>query len=369
MKKASIITLQYIDNYGSVLQTFATQEIVKRYGYEGEVVNYTRENCSYDFQKKAALERYRSRKDFLSFYPCSKLLQLRWSFIYKKRNKVFEKFRQNYLNLTKEYTSLEELKSNPPLADIYITGSDQVWNTEYNGGVLGEYFLEYAPNHAKKIALSASMGIEEISDEEKEKIKNYVDDYCGISVRENSALRILEDVGYKNAVHVIDPTLMLTKDEWIKRLKLKCTESKHVLLYQLNENAEMVELATQIAKDNNLELLIISATCKRVNCNYKVVKNCSPQKFVELVYNAQYIITDSFHGTAFSFNFNKDVFVFYPPRYNTRIKSFLKLLNEENRLIENRVNWKNVKKSNFDKVNMVLEYERKKVSDFLEKYI
>lgn len=369
MKKASIITLQYIDNFGSVLQTFATQEIVKRFGYEGEIVNYRRENCSYEYQKKAAFDRYRQRGDFLSLYVFSKILELRWAIIFKRRFRVFENFRNKYLNLTKKYSSLEELKQNPPYADAYITGSDQVWNVEYNGGVLGEYFLEYAPENSLRIALSASIGTENISQDEMQIMKKYVDRYDGISVRESTAVRTLQQLGYNSAIQVIDPTLMLTKQQWVDKLQLKHSEKTGVLLYQLNENQKMIDFATKLARENNIPLYIISASCKKANCEYKVVNNCSPEKFLELMYCSDYVVTDSFHGTAFSFNFNKDVFVFSPPRYSTRLSSFLTLVESSFRLCDEVEEWKNVESIDFGKVNAVLENERKKVDEFLSLYL
>jgi len=369
MKKASIITLQYIDNYGSVLQTYATQEVMRNYGYEGEIVNYTRENYRYSFLKQDTFDRYRKRNDIFSNYLFAKLLQIRWCFIFKKRARVFDRFRNERLNLSKEYSSLAELKENPPIADIYVTGSDQVWNNEYNNGILGEYYLEYSPAHLPKIALSASMGVENVKDEDLDLMKTYLLKYNGISVREHSVMEILKKAGYEKVVHVIDPTLMLTKNDWVNKFQLKEGFSNYVLMYQLNENPCMIEFAEKIALDNNLKLVIISSKSKKARCSYKVVKNCYTEEFLNLVYNARYVITDSFHGTAFSFNFNKEVYVFYPPRYNTRIKSFLKLVQSEHRLVENCFDWDKYNEIDFLKVNKILNNEREKVDKFLRCYL
>lgn len=368
MKKASIITLQYIDNYGSVFQTYATQEILMSMGYEGEIVNYTRENCTYSFQKKLAFQRYRSRGGILSLYPIAKLLEYRWSFIVKKRTKVFDAFRKKYINLSKEYLTAQQLLNDPPVADVYVTGSDQTWNPEYNGGVLGEYFLNYAPANAKKIALSASIGTESIAQEFAEAMANYVNTYDGISVREKSAVVALESIGYAKAVHVLDPTLMLSGDEWTQALHLKKTDKPYVLIYQLNDNKKMLDFAAQIAKDNNMELIIIASKYRSVNCKHKVIKNCKPERFLELVKNAKYVVTDSFHGTAFSFNFNKDVYVFNPPKYSTRLISILDLLGSDFRLVKDE-HWSQIEKIDFDKVNLILSEEREKVRSFLSNHL
>lgn len=369
MKKASVITLQYIDNYGSVLQAFATQEILGSMGYESEIVNYTRPNCTYSYLKKKVYTTYRNCKDIRAFYPVAKLLETRWCLKTKKRRKVFETFRKKYINLSNKYSSSQELIANPPIADVYITGSDQTWNCEYNGGILGEYFLNYAPSNVKKIALSVSIGIEHIPTAFAKEMSDYVKLYDGISVREESALTVLRELGYRNAVHVVDPSLMLSADEWIKLLNLKGSKKLYVFVYQLNANKDMLNFAVRIAKDNKLELVILSAVkLKNIGFKHTIVKNCKPEHFLELIKNAKYVVTDSFHGTAFSFNFNKNIYVFNPPKYSTRLISILKLFGAEFRLIKNAY-WKEIQPIDFDKVNSVLTCEQKKAKKFLSYYL
>ena len=365
MKKASIITMHYIDNYGSVLQTLATQEVLSLMGYESEIVNYTRQNCTYSFLKEKVFSSYRNCKDIRSFYPIAKMLEARWCFKTKKRRKIFDTFRKKYINLSKEYPSSKELYDNPPTADVYITGSDQTWNCEYNGGILGEYFLNYAPLNAKRIALSVSIGIEHIPEELAEDMAYYVKRYNGISVREESAVTALKELGYNNAVHLIDPTLILSADEWTKLLNLKKMKKKFVFVYQLNFNKAMLSFTEQLAKDNNLEIVILTLEkCKNINFKHTIVKNCTPIQFLELIKNAEYVVTDSFHGTAFSFNFNKNVYVFNPPKYSTRLFSILKLLGSEFRLV-NQESWKEIADIDYKNVNFVLAGERQKAKSFL----
>lgn len=365
MKKASIITMQYINNYGSVLQALATQEVLASVGYESEFVNYTRENCTYSFLKKQVYKGYRSCGGIRSFYPVTKMLQARWCLITKKRNKVFDLFRKQYIKLSEEYSSAQELIDHPPVADVYITGSDQTWNIEYNGGVLGEYFLNYAPKNAKKIALSVSIGMEHIPKEFTEEMSYYVKNYNGVSVREESAVTVLRELGYNNAVHILDPTLILSAEEWIQLLHLKKSEKSYVLVYQLNENKDMLNFAVRLAQDHDLELVILSVLkCRTVNYKHTVVRNCNPEQFLEFIKNAQYVVTDSFHGTAFSFNFNKNVYVFNPPRYSTRLTSILKLFGSEFRLVKDKC-WKEITDIDYNRVNSVLVAERKKAKEFL----
>lgn len=368
MKKASVITLQYVNNFGSVLQTLATQETLKSMNYESEIVDYTRENFTYSYLRNEALKRYKNMGGLFSLLPIRKLLIVRWSFLTKAQQKIFDAFRKKYLNLSKKYASSQELIADPPVADVYITGSDQVWNPEYNGGVLGEYYLNYAPKFAPKIALSASIGIETIDRKYVSEMAKYTNDYDAISVREKSALKVLEQLGYSRAIHVVDPTLMLTKEDWTQRLNLRETEKPYVLMYQLNTNENMKEFAAKIANDNKIDLIIISSHCKKVNCRHKFVKNCSPEHFLELIKNAKYVVTDSFHGTAFSFNFNRNVFVFNPPKYSTRLTSVLELFKSEFRLVDNK-DWKDIEPLNYEQINKILSVERDKVKKFLLEHL
>jgi hypothetical protein len=369
MKKASIITLQYIDNYGSVLQAFATQRIIEKFGYNAEIVDYVRENCTYKYQKKEAYQRYRSRNDIFSLPIIAKLLVCRWSRKILARNKAFSLFRSKYLKMSHPYTNFAELMQDPPAADIYVTGSDQVWNPEYNNGVLPEYFLEFAPNNSNRIALSASIGVDTLAEDNRQEMSKYIQKYKGISVRESGAAELIKSMGYKNVVNVLDPTLMLDKDEWSKSFDLSSTSKKYVLLYQLNENADMVQFATQIANDKGIELYIISSTCRKAECKYHVFKNCPPDKYLDLIYNADSIITDSFHGTAFSLNFNKQVYIFNPPKYSDRLSSILRLTNTEYRNVKGNVKWDEIPGIDYEEVNMRLYEEREKVNNYLKQYL
>ena len=147
-KKISLMTLQYINNYGSVLQTYASQMYLSEKGCSVEVVNYIRENCRFENLKRRMKTYYKQKGLIFKLPLVSELLVMRWQRLHLKRNKVFEKFRNQNICLSHEYLSSEHLIKSPPLADYYCVGSDQVWNYLYNDGVLPEYFLRYAPTGA-----------------------------------------------------------------------------------------------------------------------------------------------------------------------------------------------------------------------------
>jgi len=368
--KVSLITLHYIRNYGSVLQTYATQSILERLGYSVEVVNYIRPNS----RKESRLSRYKEAyKKAASYWhnPLMKcLFYAKCYLIDNRQDKLFQKFVDKYIHLSKPYESLQQLKDDPPVADLYCTGSDQMWNSTYNGGILPEYFLEYAPDNKIRFAFSSSFGKTDLSEEEKNQIKPFIMKYKAISVRESTGVSILNSIGYKNAVHLLDPTLVITHEEWIELLGIERNISyPYVLLYQLHPSAEMLRFAKKIADDTGCKLLKLTKIVKSIIGPGKMVYTKRVEDFLSLIENASYIVTDSFHGTAFSLNFEKQVFVFYPKRFSVRLQSILALTQHEHRAVIDNMNWRSVPNVDIAIVKSTLERERKKTLEFLRSVV
>lgn len=368
-KKVSLITLQYINNYGSILQTYASQMYLEKKGCSVEVVNYTRENCRFENLKKNMKKYYKEKGIFFKFPFVSNLLVRRWQKLYIKRNYIFDKFRNDKIHLSKEYYSIEDLMKEPPIANYYCVGSDQVWNYLYNDGVLPEYFLQYAPEGKVKFSLSSSFGIDKLDDDNNSTlIKKYLADFNLITVRENTGKIILDNIGVKRCHQILDPTLLISKDEWISALNLKKTrEYKYVLVYQLNPCIEMDTVAEQIAKKKGCKLIIISNNIRLSVPGAEIIDNPTVTQFLELILYAECVVTDSFHGTAFSLNFNRDFFSWLPNKFNTRLMSILEILNLQDRaLMKNRVEWETVAPINYQRVNNILFQERKEADLLIE---
>ena len=362
MKKAAVITLHYVDNFGSVLQTLATQRVLERLGIDSEVIDYTRANNKYDYLLEETKQRYAARGDIFSRFPFRQLLTLRWSAKYKARKALFDAFRSRYLSLTREYEDLDDLMRDPPKADFYITGSDQTWNGQYNGGVLPEYFLAFAPEGKTRFALSASFGKTDFTDDEIAEMKPYLHAYKGISVRESSGLSVLARAGYSDALHVLD----LSAKEWDETLGIGGEdEKKYILLYQLNANAKMEAFAKKLAADEEMEVRIISGAYRKAPfANAKLFAGVRPEEFVRCVRNASHVVTDSFHGTAFSLNYGRDVYVFSPPKFSTRLLSILSLVGEEGRIADEKSDWRSFAPIDDAHVQEVFAHEREKAERF-----
>ncbi len=361
MKKISLITLQYVNNYGSVLQTYASQEYLKAKGYSVEIVNYTRENCRFNNLKKSMKQYYRQKGGLFALPIVSQLLTMRWKRLHKKRNEIFEQFRSKNINLSQEYESSVELMENPPIADYYCVGSDQVWNYFYNDGVLPEYFLQYALKDKKKFALASSIGVEQIEDIQKgELIKKYLSDFSLITVREKSAKTVLEQLGCERVYQILDPTLLLNRNDWVTKCNLnENRKDSYVLLYQLNPCKEMIQLAREVAEKKGCRLIVIANNLRMSIPKAKIIDNPSIEQFLSLILNAKYVVTDSFHGTAFSINFNKQLFVWLPSKYSTRLTSMLELVGLSDRILKDCDDrWKAMKEIDYTEINNTLQKYR-----------
>lgn len=367
MSKIVFITMHYVDNYGSVLQTLATQLIFQELGHEAFVLDYVRANCKSDVQASKVRGRYLGKR-----WPfCSALgvwlLMKRYKYNTAKHKRMFDDFRDKYFQRTREYLTVQDIYADVPEADIYCTGSDQTWNSIYNGGILPEYFLDFAPDGKPRLAFSASIGRTDLDNDEVKKTTPLVAKYNAISVRESSALRELEKMGFDKGVHIVDPTLTISGQDWLKVLSIQSRKQKpYVLVYQLNFNPDMLRFARRLAKENNLQLLVMNTSIKARFFGGHQLGRPKVEEWVSLFANAEYVVTDSFHGTAFSLNFNRKLFVWYPPEFSTRLQSILAMVGAEHRVIDNKdVDWRKIAPIDYEYVNEVLARERQKARDFL----
>lgn len=355
--KVSVLTLHAVSNYGTQLQAFATQEKLKEYFENVELIDYKR-NDTYgkglvdSFAKGNMLKR-------IAIYPTI----LRWK-------SVFGNFQKEYLNLTrKEYLNKDDFENFDFDSEAYISGSDQVWNSGWNKGIIPELYLNFVPKEKYKFAFSSSFGNTRLSEKEIELTKKYINDYNLISVREESGLKILEEqYGYKKARRLVDPTLSYGAEFWrnFAKKSKKSINEKYILIYNLNRSKEFDEFAKKLSKKTGLT---VYRFCTRYDQIFRYGKSLIiPQieDFVALIDKAEYVLTDSFHAVAFSMNLNTKPICIYPNNYSGRIAEFLKLVDCEDMHIKNFKDLNIVERNvDFEKVNKILDKERKKVELYL----
>lgn len=346
-------------NYGSVLQTYALQEKINELGYETEVIDYYPDR----YTPLGMLKRIKNKGNiYKKHFLVRTLARIIIIPSYILRFNTFFKFLNKYVKLSKKvYKTEEELNNEVFDYDIYATGSDQVWNSGWNEKIEHPYFLTFAPTSKRKIAYAASFGKKELDDFEKEETKEMLLNYDAISVRESSGVKIIEDLGINNSKNVLDPTLLLTGEDWRGISSNKFKDEEYILVYNLNRNKRIDNYAKELSKKTGLKIKFLSYQLHEFYKKGKIYCNIKVEDFLALIDNARYVITDSFHATAFSINFNTEFIIVYPNKYSTRLQSILRLLNLENRVAkdENDLSVLNNHIS-FSKVNEIMKEERKK---------
>ena len=360
-KKVGIITLHRVTNYGSVLQAYALQEKIKEIGYDVQIIDYRPSRAKMSNMLKGLKDKNNLLKKSIIIRTIVRAIMLP---SYILRFRTFKKFLNKYLNLTGEYYVEEEdfTNSNNLSFDIYCTGSDQVWNSEWNGKIDKPLFLSFVSDNNKKIAYAASFGKKKLDSWEMEETKKLLDRYDYISVRELDGLNILKELGIKNAKCVLDPTLLLNGDEWRKLSSNKFKKEEYILVYNLNRNKRIHDYAVRLSKKTGCKIKYITYQIHDFYKKGHMYCNTSVENYLSLIDNAKYIVTDSFHGVAFSINFNKNFIVIYPDKFSSRLESILNLTKLTNRVVKKENNELLLDSINYDNVNKsLLEYRNKSI--------
>ena len=369
--KAAIITRHNIINYGSLLQTIALEKIIEEYGLEVIIIDYFRKDEEYFRLGKTLLghSNWNSNSIRKIIFLFAKTIECLISGIH------FRKEQRKFLNLTRKYHSNEELRRKCPKSDLYITGSDQVWGKI--GGVQCDpaFFLDFVPDNKYKISYAASMGRTDFSNEDLRNYKSMLDRYKYISVREDSAKKILIDLGISNVEQVLDPTLIFNRYEWDDILSLEEKHSlidkkEYILVYQRHPKKSINDYAKKMSKIKGVPVFQISANLNELFRNGQFVYLPDLRDFIECLKKCSLLITDSFHGTAFAINYNVNFVDLLPEGTSTRNVSLLKMLHLEDRIITDLDNYDIYdEKINYEQVNKILDGERIKSKKFLDKSI
>lgn len=363
--KVDFITRHAIPNYGSILQTYATQKILEKLGCDSEVINYIQ-------LEETGGKTIATNCNIQSNNLKSKLKRIAYLIVQQPNvthmHSKFAQFRKKYLKQTdKEYHTIYELKKDLPKADIYCTGSDQVWAKIGAKDYDEAYFLEFVPEGKRCISYAASFGKSKIDEKLEQNLPHLLKKYETILVRENTAEDIIKNKGFNNAKQVLDPTLLLDKDEWnVISEKNKLENKEYILVYQLHHNKQMENYLKELKKHTKLPIYRIHPSIYYGTKPGKFLYLPTPGQYISYIKNAKYIVTDSFHGTVFSLIFNKNFVDILPGETSTRIESILKLVNQENRIIRdfNKFNWleENI---DYTQINKILKEQREiSLNDF-----
>lgn len=357
--KIKTITCQKVNNHGANLQAYALMHYLEDLGNDVEIIDYFPEYFKPFRPFVCSNSKYEVNSIIRFLYLSAKLPgRLKTYLQYKKsdRKKNFEAFRDKYYRLTDTYESFEELKANPPKADLYIAGSDQIWNTMMNNGKDPAYYLQFAPKNTTTATYAASFSVSEIPDELKEQTKNYIESIDFVSVREKSALKILDDLGIQNGQAVLDPVFLLDKKQWSKIESNIILDDEYVLVYDFEDSDIVKSFAVKYAQKHNLK---IYSLYKNKYCD-KSFENFGPDVFLSLIKNAEFIVSNSFHATAFSLIYEKEFAVIKRQEgINSRMVDLLESVGINDRIADSYQDFNSIN-YNFVKEKLEIEVEKSK---------
>lgn len=358
-KKISLITIHLGHNFGSILQTIASFKILEKYNYETVIINYIPNRCTW---KRFFSIHFNNPKLFIKMF-----ITLPLAIVNKH---IYNSFLAKYTNVSNPIYSKDNFVAVCPKADIYVTGSDQVWNSIHNEGLDKRYYFDGFPKNSIKIAYASSIGREKLNSDEYIEVKRMLESYKAISVREASAKQIIDSMGYK-ATHLLDPTFMLNKADWGKYRSKRLVRTPYLLVYlpySIHDKKLIYTTARKIANEKGLKIVTFSWSIRPERLADKTIYFANPGDFLSLMEYADYVVTNSFHGTAFSINLNKQFSVYLPTGFGTRIISILELCSLTQRLLKADEIISKEKMNeviNYQPVNKILDEERKKAYAFL----
>jgi hypothetical protein len=344
MKKTGIITFEHENNYGAVLQCYALKEFLKSKGAESYVLKKKKE--------KNVIISLRSPKDFLKsvYLSIPKIIKARKTNSFKKR--CF-----NYL----DFDAIENL-------DIFVLGSDQIWNLDFIKGEEHIYFAEFKKRKTSfVVSYAASVGKEALTDFEKEIFREKLKNIDIISVREEKGKELLKDLIDKEIEVLLDPTLLIPQDEWKKLIVSKpALSDKYLFLYHLWDYDDTQKTAKKIASDHNLKIVELKPNATVDSRLNEIFNPAGPLDFLRLFRDASVVVTNSFHGIAFSVLFKKEFYVVSSKSWSSRMTNLLDKLNLRKRLINpyERINYTDI--IDYKTTEEILQNERLKSDEFIQ---
>lgn len=357
--KIGILTYHRSENYGAVLQAYALKTYLQKQGYDAEFIDY-RHPAHKEMYSLFKREQFKQKsivgkvKHIISFL-------LRYKRLYT-RKKNFSKFIQKNIIVKPE----SEFVSNQEY-DVVLYGSDQIWRKQNTIGIndFNEiYFGSDAIKAKRKIAFAASMGEIDVTDSDKKRLQELLQNFHAVSVRERDLLELIQPLTDKKVEQVLDPVFLLSKEEWICLATKRKIKEKYILLYKLSHSDAAVECAQRLKKETGYRIIEINGSIPNVIPNKQQSQNVAgPLEFLSLIYYADFLVSTSFHGVAFAIIFNKQFYAF-SNKNSGRIISLLESFNLSSRFFEN-----DLKVINYNLINQLLNNKRNISNYFLTQYV
>lgn len=347
-KKIGIVT--WYDrgyNYGSTLQAYAMQMILQKMGYSSEFINFHPERQKISKRTKEVLKR-------IYLYLFNRNVYETWE--------KMDDWIESHLIISEKYDSYEQLKSKSLKYDAVICGSDQIWNN--SSGIINPFYYLQFINESKRIAYAPSIARDYIDKNLQDTFCDYVKGIKYLSIRETQGAELIKNITGREAKVVLDPTLLVDKHEWESKLSddYELKNKRYIFCYLLTKNDKHYKAIAELSNKLNIEVV----TPTLLNRHDKTSKNVDFFAFLNLIRYANYVVTDSFHGVAFSLNFCKQFAVFqrFPDSYketqNSRIYNILNEFGLNDRLVTDNNNLESIIKKNINYEDIKIKLKKKR---------
>lgn len=352
--KVGILTFPNSPSYGASLQMTALYSYLRNMGVDVEVINYINDYMS------SKQHIYRGVKKRLLYRALIGVLDYPNTYLFKAFEDAVIRYPakpiHDDLGLGKISTRYSHI----------ICGSDQVWNPEITGNDLN-YFVRFCDDSVKRIAYAPSFGITELNAEYGNNVKQELKKFSALSVREESGKRIVNSLVEQDCKLVIDPSMLMTKEFWESKAKpIKNLPKHYIAMFVLNTNSDLIkEFYEYFSNLVGLPVMVIGGNLLSKVRNKNSVFPIGPAEWLTLIKNADYVISDSFHGTAFSILFDKQFYSSIVSSTSSRIKMLLQTFNLENRLIENNPKDGSIDYIEYQEVHDILQKKRKESQRYL----
>lgn len=318
--KVGIVSCYFLHNYGSALQSYATQMALDKLGYENETIDIS----GFNGEIKKAKMLYFAKASLTSGILLTKIGRAKDAVVrkfqkndYTKnagiRDKAFRRFEKEYFKMSPAYKSKKELSVNCSRYDAVLVGSDQLW---LPGNIAADYYtLNFVPNNINTIAYATSFGQSSLPKDSTKLAKVFLNKIKHIGVREESGAKLIENITGRKVPVVCDPTLLFTGEEWMSiQDEQAIINGDYIFVYFLGSNPLHREFVSRLKKETGLKVVCLPHIDEFVKedeeCSDVKLYDIDPGQFLNLIRNAKYVCTDSFHCSVFSIQYEKEFFTF-----------------------------------------------------------
>lgn len=363
MKKIGIITFHRAFNYGAVLQAYALRQAIIKLGYDCEIIDYGNVG-----EEPRINLNFKGIKTFLA-----SLFLFLLSFVNADIRRIkFKKFINKQIGISKKrYKTKDELFNANREYDVFIAGSDQVWNCNLTNADL-TYFLDFVNDDKIKISYSASFGMTLIPQHLVTVYSKLIKRFNKVSVREISGQKIVKEIAGVESDVVLDPTLLLCKDEWDKISSRKIKNKKYILCFIIMQDPPgLMAFCKHIKSLTGYKIIRLANPVYKIEFDKKIISTAGPLDFISLIRNSSIIITNSFHGTAFAVLYEKPFYTFlYNNERDIRLKEIAMRLGLEERLINPehlpKIKKEDITNFDFSKTKQLLELAKSQSLEFIK---